>query len=149
MKKLSKSERIRKMLISDFTVAQIAKTVKVSPSYVYNVQSKARGKNKIKMETPIPDFIALKTEPEPAVRGYGDMQNTIDPDHYKGSGGGYEVWDFIVAHGLDYLRGNVVKYLVRAGIKSYDTELEDLYKAKAYLEREIKRAEAEAEAEGV
>jgi hypothetical protein len=33
----------------------------------------------------------------------------------------------------------VVKYVARAGLKSKDTELEDLRKAQWYLQREIQR----------
>jgi hypothetical protein len=56
-----------------------------------------------------------------------------------------QVWDFTTAKGLNYLRGCVVKYLVRAGEKDQATELEDLHKAQAYLCREILRVEDERE----
>lgn len=51
----------------------------------------------------------------------------------------YEVWDVADAWGLDkcaYLF-NVLKYIARAGKKSKDTELEDLKKARNYLNRKI------------
>ena len=58
------------------------------------------------------------------------------PSHY--TSGKIEVWDAITAWGLDYCRGNVVKYMARAGKKGdRDTELEDLRKAKAYVEKAI------------
>lgn len=56
--------------------------------------------------------------------------------HYKES---VEPIDLIEAFGLNFLRGNVIKYVARAGRK--DDELQDLKKAKWYLEREIKRLE--------
>lgn len=59
------------------------------------------------------------------------------PAHY--TRGGVEVLDAIEAWGLNYYRGNVVKYVVRAGHKSADTEIEDLQKAAFCLDREIKR----------
>jgi hypothetical protein len=55
------------------------------------------------------------------------------PKHYtKGS---IEVWDFIVDQGLDYMEGNVVKYVCRYKHKN---GLEDLKKAQAYLNKIIK-----------
>ena len=58
------------------------------------------------------------------------------PSHYQR--GKIEVWDFIVDQGLDYLAGNVVKYVCRAGHKSHESELDDWLKVKAYVERKIK-----------
>lgn len=60
-----------------------------------------------------------------------------NPAHY--TTGKIEVWDFIVDQNLNFLTGNVVKYICRAGRKDPQKHLEDLNKAKAYLEREIKR----------
>jgi hypothetical protein len=40
---------------------------------------------------------------------------------------------------LNFCRGNAVKYLCRAGVKNAATELEDLEKARWYVEREIDR----------
>ena len=65
-----------------------------------------------------------------------DMVN--HPPHYKV--GGIEVIDFIEAKQLGYNLGNVVKYVSRAGKKGTDT-LQDLQKARWYLERAIQRAE--------
>lgn len=58
------------------------------------------------------------------------------PSHYQR--GTIEVWDFIVDQNLDYLSGNVIKYVCRAGHKSYESELDDWLKVKAYVERKIK-----------
>jgi hypothetical protein len=58
-----------------------------------------------------------------------------DPSHYKR--GRIEVWDFIVDQQLDYLAGNCVKYVCRAGHKNYETELDDWLKVRAYVERKI------------
>jgi hypothetical protein len=59
------------------------------------------------------------------------------PQHYNM--GKYEVIDVINDWVLNFNLGNVVKYIARAGIKSQDTQIEDLLKAKFYLEYEIKR----------
>ena len=63
------------------------------------------------------------------------------PSHY--TFGRYEVLDVIEDWGLNYHRGCVVKYIARAGRKDPSKELEDLQKARFYLDREIKQMEAE------
>lgn len=60
---------------------------------------------------------------------------TKSPSHY--TRGSIEVWDFIRDQGLNYFRGNAVKYLCRAGFKGIGTEIEDLEKAIHYLENEL------------
>jgi len=61
------------------------------------------------------------------------------PDHYKI--GGTEVLDIIEAWELPYHLGNVVKYIARAGRKNPDVYLEDLRKARFYLDRHIRNTE--------
>jgi hypothetical protein len=60
-----------------------------------------------------------------------------DPSHYKR--GSIQVWDFIVDQQLDYLAGNCVKYICRAGHKDHESELDDWLKVKAYVERKIQQ----------
>jgi hypothetical protein len=63
------------------------------------------------------------------------------PNHYGGKDNIYEVVKVCEAWGLDkdaYIF-NVVKYVARAGKKDTDKELQDLEKAKWYLERRIER----------
>ena len=57
------------------------------------------------------------------------------PAHY--TFGKIEVLDAIEDWGLDYHRGNILKYLVRAGKKG-DKLIEDLRKARFYLDRYIR-----------
>lgn len=59
------------------------------------------------------------------------------PLHY--TFGSIEVINAIEDWGLNYHLGNVVKYVVRAGRKG--SELEDLQKARWYLDRYIARLE--------
>ena len=54
--------------------------------------------------------------------------------HYEATGD-YDVIDFCQHYKLNFNRGNIVKYVARAGKK--DDELQDLLKAKDYIEREI------------
>lgn len=58
------------------------------------------------------------------------------PAHYTAYQG-LEIID--LTEQMNFNRGNAVKYITRAGIKSALTELEDLEKAKWYIEREIDR----------
>ena len=54
--------------------------------------------------------------------------------HYE-NGKGYDIIDVCKDYGLNFNRGNVLKYISRAGKK--DDELKDLRKALDYLQREI------------
>ena len=67
------------------------------------------------------------------------------PAHYaEGWSNGAEVID--ITENLNFNRGNAVKYLARAGKKDPARELEDLFKAQWYINREIKRVEAAQDA---
>jgi len=54
-------------------------------------------------------------------------------DHY--TTGSIEPWDYIIANKLDFLEGNVVKYITR--YKHKGTPLEDLEKIKVYVNKII------------
>ena len=63
--------------------------------------------------------------------------NVIDhPDHYR-KDSGYEAIDVIEAWRLNFNLGNVLKYLSRVGIKDPSKLIEDLEKARWYIDREI------------
>ena len=64
----------------------------------------------------------------------------VVPSHYDNKQG-YDVIDISKHYNLNFNRGNVVKYICRAGKK--DNELQDLKKALDYLQREIKFIENE------
>lgn len=74
------------------------------------------------------------------------MDNINHPKHYNF--GKIETYDYIEDQGLNYSMGNVIKYVSRAGKKkapgkSLDASaLEDLKKARWYLDKEIARREA-------
>jgi len=55
--------------------------------------------------------------------------------HYEATGD-YDVIDFIQDYNINFNKGNAIKYLVRAGVKTKDP-IQDLYKAKDYIEIEI------------
>lgn len=58
------------------------------------------------------------------------------PSHYQQ--GKIQVWDFIVDQDLDFLSGNIIKYICRAGYKPNESELDDWLKVRAYVDRKIK-----------
>lgn len=61
------------------------------------------------------------------------------PSHYGGWGNPYETIRVIDAWELDFYLGNVVKYISRAGKKDASSEIQDLEKAKWYLEKKIEK----------
>ena len=71
------------------------------------------------------------------------------PSYYNT--GSIEVIDFIEDQKLNFHLGNAVKYIIRAGKKNGEKEIEDLQKAKWYIARYIglleKRSESESEIE--
>lgn len=68
---------------------------------------------------------------------YNDPIN--NPSYY--SDGKIEVIDFIEDKNLGFCLGNAIKYIARAGKKFKETEIEDLKKAKWYIERRIRELE--------
>ena len=119
---------------------EAAKKFGVTYAQVYAVNHKIRGVRRkkpsvkaksnmgVKGASSNPFIIPAPTEaPAPVV----DMVN--QPPHY--TKGGIETIDFIDAKELNYNLGNVVKYVARSELKG--ARIEDLKKAKWYLDREI------------
>ena len=65
------------------------------------------------------------------------------PAHY--TTGKIECIDFITDKRLNFCRGNAVKYIIRAGLKDPEKEIEDLEKAVFYLNHEIEELRKEKE----
>ncbi len=63
------------------------------------------------------------------------------PPHYNGHPSGVEC--ITIAEHFGFSLGNAIKYIWRAGLKSPDA-IEDLRKARWYLDREISRMSAES-----
>lgn len=81
----------------------------------------------------IPDTYRTRSVPEKPCKG--DSVN--HPSHYNQ--GTIEIIDFIEDWKLDFNSGNVIKYVTRAPYK--ENKLEDLKKARFYLDRLITLAE--------
>lgn len=61
------------------------------------------------------------------------------PPHYGGESNPFEVIKVIEAWNLDFKLGNIIKYVARAGKKDPEKLLQDLEKAKFYLDRKIEQ----------
>lgn len=70
-----------------------------------------------------------------------DKEHVNHPDHYGGEDNPYEAIKVIIAWGLDFCLGNTIKYISRAGKKDPAKELEDLKKARWYLDYRINQLE--------
>lgn len=70
-----------------------------------------------------------------------ELSNAIEPSHYGGKDNVYEAIKIIQHYKLDFCLGNSVKYIIRAGKKDPEKEIEDLQKAHWYLETKIKELE--------
>jgi hypothetical protein len=118
-KKLSNLERVRRYLAKypNATNAQIVADTGTKVQVIYNLRYLMKKKQKV---APVPGVVN-------------------QPPHY--TDGGVDTIDFIEAKGLGYHLGNVVKYISRAGKKGTNKGLEDLRKARWYLDRAIERNE--------
>lgn len=141
---MSKLEKIRRAILKypKATTKEIAKRCDATTQDVYSARYHMKKENKANGYPP------LETEEEKEVftvicdscESEGELVKTDmvnHPPHY--TVGGIETIDFIEAKQLSYHLGNVVKYVVRAGHKG--DPLQDLQKARWYLERAIQKAE--------
>jgi len=64
--------------------------------------------------------------------------DNINPSHYRSHPSGVEC--VVVTEHMTFCLGNAVKYIWRAGLKTVDP-IEDLKKARWYIDREIARLE--------
>ena len=69
------------------------------------------------------------------------MEQVNHPEHYGGKDNVYEAIKVIDNWELGFSLGNTVKYISRAGKKDPTKELEDLRKAKFYLDHHIEKLE--------
>jgi len=140
----NKSELIRKYAVTypKAKPSEIAKHFGFSYKYVLQVlwkwKQKQKGVKPIRfldeLDQEIPqDRVHKLVHAVTSGKSVVDMVN--HPPHY--TQGGIETIDFIEAKGLPYNLGNVIKYITRADHKG--SKLEDLRKARWYLDREITR----------
>jgi hypothetical protein len=141
---MTKTEKIRRALLKypKLKAKDLAKKIGVSVQDVYSARYLMKKQNKTNgyppLETPeVKDGDEeLKAINLLFPKAKEDMVN--HPPHY--TVGGIETIDFIEAKDLNYRLGNVIKYIVRSS-KKYSDPLQDLQKARWYLNREIARVE--------
>lgn len=85
-------------------------------------------------------FFTLESGRARAANGAAKHDPVNHPPHYTGHASGVECIE-ITEH-LNFCLGNAMKYLWRAGLKN--DAIEDLKKARWYIDREIARLEASA-----
>tara|TARA_R100000805_G_C3562353_1_gene70793 strand:- start:420 stop:626 length:207 start_codon:yes stop_codon:yes gene_type:complete len=62
------------------------------------------------------------------------LSNKVEhPNHYNQ---GIEMWEYAMSHNLDFMEGNIVKYVTRWRHKN---GIEDLLKAKQYLDKLVEK----------
>lgn len=71
-----------------------------------------------------------------------DHPKVDHPNHYGGADNTYEAIKVIDAWGLGFCLGNTLKYIARAGRKNGESVLDDLKKARWYLDYHIARLES-------
>lgn len=69
-----------------------------------------------------------------------NIDTKTEPKHYAGMGA-LEPINIIEEYNLSFHLGNCIKYILRAGHKEGETELDDLKKARWYLDRYITEKE--------
>ena len=152
MAKKSNAAKIRAHMMThpDAKPADVAAKFKASLAYVYVIRSQMKKAEATRKTNTVPKWRPPPVLPVPrapadeewktvAVVSSGTPINDMvnHPAHYKA--GGIETIDFIEAKKLNYHLGNVVKYITRADLKG--ERLENLKKAKWYLDREIESSQ--------
>lgn len=89
--------------------------------------------NKYEMPNPAELGVAIDI----AIDAMKHEESVMRKDYYKS--GNIEVFGIIEQFNLNFFLGNVVKYVCRCGKKPGASEIDDLEKAKTYIEYEIER----------
>jgi hypothetical protein len=88
-------------------------------------------------------YESIFNKTEPVAQPERRQEERIDhPSHYGGDTI-YEVIKVIDAWQLGFSLGNAIKYIARAGKKFHTSDVEDLKKARWYIDHEIERRERE------
>jgi hypothetical protein len=130
----SQAQRIRDYFNAnpDKSVSDVAKAMGLKYQIVY-VAKRNMDRKKASKRGWSTVHISASSTPLPVTMHEPKSDPVNHPAHYRV--GGIETIDFIEAKQLNYNLGNVVKYVTRADHKG--NRLEDLEKARWYLDREI------------
>ena len=144
---MNKKDKIEKLLITGMSAKDIAKQVKCTRDYVYQLRLKwNKEKQEVKRTT---EYIAqrkaeiaaqpIKPRQRMEARPVVQQVTTVTPNDIQVGGTHYkeqdvQPWDAIHAWGLGFFSGNVVKYVARHNQKG---GVDDLRKARHYLDKLI------------
>ena len=125
---MNKKQKIEKLLVTGVAVKDIAKTVKCTPDYVYQLRLKWNKEKQV-----------VKRVAREDVKPIVQQVTTVTPNDVQVGGTHYkeqdiQPWDAIHAWGLGFFSGNVVKYVARHNQKG---GVDDLRKARHYLDKLI------------
>jgi hypothetical protein len=84
------------------------------------------------MKSIVSIVVSQRTTAQATNVGSNMEEDKINPSYYKK---GIETTDYIVSHNMNYVEGNIIKYVTRYKEKN---GLQDLLKAEWYLNRLIK-----------
>jgi hypothetical protein len=90
-------------------------------------------------EEPVPYYTSCSVRP--GIGSSSALSRQVGGSHYKDKGSSMQPWAIIDAWGLDFYAGNVLKYILRYKHKG---GLEDLQKARHYLDKLIEDADSSA-----
>ena len=143
VKKVSRASLMRQYYNGNphATPVEVAKKFNTTYQIAYMVRKEMEKKKKLaeaKRKPALwqpPEMVPM---PEPVKPEEPKADPVNHPAHYKV--GGIETIDFIEAKALGYHLGNAVKYITRADHKG--NRLQDLQKAKWYIDRAIEKAGA-------
>ena len=93
----------------------------------------------LELESVGPEDVEIDLSVVEEIMASESIEDPINPSYY--TDGKIEVIEFIEDKDLGYCLGNAVKYIARAGKKDPNKEVEDLEKAKWYVERRIKQVQ--------
>lgn len=113
---MTKTDKIRGLLAEGVAVTTIAKRVKVSPSYVYSLRNKRKAKRAVKR--------VQKDVVVPVTATADPLDVQVGGDHYKSMK--IQPVQFIVANGLGFLEGCIVKRISRWKVKDGVQDLEKI-----------------------
>ena len=90
-------------------------------------------------QTAFADVFYNSSSVRPGLGSSSALSRQVGGSHYKDKGSSMQPWAIIDAWGLDFYGGNVLKYILRAKHKG---GLEDLQKARHYLDKMIEDADS-------
>jgi len=125
---MNKKQKIEKLLVTGMKAKDIAKEVKCTPDYVYQLRLKWNKEKQV-----------VKRVAREDVKPVVQQVTTVTPNDVQFGGTHYkeqdiQPWDAIHAWGLGFFSGNVVKYVARHNQKG---GVDDLRKARHYLDKLI------------